>query len=126
MRREHWPISPNSDRRVLAVADDLGSILLLGRKVEVSILDTFPGEPRNKRKAGAGSGCTYSRVAHRSHDSVGTGIKGTLDHPFFGPGHADNRASTLVADGISELNIDVSIRSSSSIDWDKPRNSGCR
>jgi hypothetical protein len=42
---------------------------------------------------------------------VSTGIKGTLDHPFFGPGHTDNRASTLVADGISELSIGVNIRS---------------
>ena len=58
---------------------------------------------------------------------MGAGIKSTLDHPLFGPGHTDNRASTLVADGISELDVIVNDDSSSSIYLnDKPRNSGCR
>ena len=57
---------------------------------------------------------------------MGAGIKGTLDHPLFGPGNTDNRASTLVTDGISELNIGVNIQFLSSIDRDQPRNSGCR
>lgn len=34
---------------------------------------------------------------------MGTSIKSALDHPLFGPGHTDNRASALVADGIGEL-----------------------
>lgn len=52
-------------------------------------------------------GYTYCRVTHRSHDSMGTGIKSALDHPLFGPGHTDNRASSLVADGISELDKSI-------------------
>lgn len=38
---------------------------------------------------------------------MGTGIKSALDHPLFGPGHTDNRASALVADGIGELGRSV-------------------
>lgn len=38
---------------------------------------------------------------------MGTGIKSTLDHPLFRPGHTDNRARTLMADGIGELGLIV-------------------
>lgn len=58
---------------------------------------------------------------------MGAGIESTLDHPLFGPGHTDNRTSTLVADGISELDVIVNNKFSSSIHSnDKPHNSGCR
>lgn len=34
---------------------------------------------------------------------MGTGIEGTLNHPFLAPGHTDNGAGRLVADSVIQL-----------------------
>jgi hypothetical protein len=58
---------------------------------------------------------------------VSAGIESTLDHPFFGPGDADNRAGSFVADGIVELLYhSVSGCSRVFLACDEPRSSGCR
>ena len=46
---------------------------------------------------------TYLGVAHRCHDTVGTGIKSALDHPLLGARNSNNGADSLGADGVIEL-----------------------
>lgn len=46
---------------------------------------------------------TYFRVAHGSHNAVGTGIESALNHPLLSPGHPDDGAGILMTNGVIEL-----------------------
>lgn len=89
-------------RRIPGPLSDIDSIGLIDKERYVRFRVPSFENDENLRATVLAQG-TYLCVAHGCHDTVGTSIESTLDHPLLGTGDSNNGADAFGSNGVVKL-----------------------